>query len=117
MLVEEIERRGHKALFYPKFHCELNFIEYYWGAAKRYARDNCLYTFKGLKQTVPVALASVKSDSIRKFAAMSMRYMDGYRKRLTGVDLEKAARKYKSHRRVAQLFAEHENSTCAITHF
>lgn len=110
MLVEEIERRGHKAVFYPKYHCELNFIEYFWGAAKRYARDNCLYTFKGLRQIVPVALASVKCESIRKFAAMSLVYMDGYRKGLTGADLDKAARKYKSHRRVAQLFAEYENS-------
>ena len=53
MLVEEIAKRGHKAMFYPKFHCELNFIEYFWGAVKRYTRNNCQYTFKALKQVVP----------------------------------------------------------------
>ena len=30
----EIEKRGHKCIFYPKYHCELNYIEMYWGAAK-----------------------------------------------------------------------------------
>ena len=33
-LQELIESRGHLCDFYPKYHCELNFIEQYWGAAK-----------------------------------------------------------------------------------
>lgn len=33
-LQELVERRGHICDFYPKYHCELNFIEQYWGAAK-----------------------------------------------------------------------------------
>jgi hypothetical protein len=33
-LQEYIESRGHICDFYPKFHCELNFIEQYWGAVK-----------------------------------------------------------------------------------
>ena len=32
----EIEARGHKVIFYPKFHCELNPIEPYWCKAKWY---------------------------------------------------------------------------------
>ena len=35
-LQEAIERAGHLVVFYPPFHCEINFIEYYWGAAKQY---------------------------------------------------------------------------------
>lgn len=104
-LVEEIEKQGHKAIFYPKFHCELNFIEYFWGAAKRYARENCEYTFKGLKQTIPRALASVKPSTIRRFSVISRRYMEGYRNGLTGFELDKAVKKYKSHRRVSQYFS------------
>jgi hypothetical protein len=33
-LQEFVERCGHFCDFYPKYHCELNFIEQYWGAAK-----------------------------------------------------------------------------------
>lgn len=34
MLQHSIEERGHICLFLPKFHCELNAIELYWGYAK-----------------------------------------------------------------------------------
>ena len=30
-----ISEAGHGVIFYPEFHCELNYIEYYWGALKR----------------------------------------------------------------------------------
>jgi hypothetical protein len=33
-LQELIESHGHLCDFYPKYHCELNFIEQYWGTAK-----------------------------------------------------------------------------------
>jgi hypothetical protein len=33
-LEELITSQGHICDFYPKYHCELNFIEQYWGAAK-----------------------------------------------------------------------------------
>jgi hypothetical protein len=47
--IEEIvEDAGHLVMFYPKFHCELNWIEYYWGACKHYARKHCNYTLPGI---------------------------------------------------------------------
>ena len=45
---EVIKAAGHLCIFLPRFHCELNFIEYFWGAVKKYLRDHCDYTFTTL---------------------------------------------------------------------
>ena len=37
----------------------------YWGAAKKYTRDNCNYTWSGLQITVSKALDSVLLITIR----------------------------------------------------
>jgi len=36
VIEELIEKADYKYIFYPKFYCELNFIERYWRAYKRY---------------------------------------------------------------------------------
>ncbi|PWW74615.1 hypothetical protein C7212DRAFT_209359, partial [Tuber magnatum] len=36
-LQEELKGAGQEVIFYPKFHCELNFIERFWCTAKYYA--------------------------------------------------------------------------------
>ena len=99
---EKIEERGHLVMFYPKFHPELNFIEYFWAAAKRFARENCDYTIRGLRSTVHHALESVRSDTIRKYHYKTLRIMSAYREGFSmgTKDFEEIV--YKSHRRVRQ---------------
>ena len=38
-LAELVESHGHICDFYLKYHCELNFIEQYWGAAKTHYHE------------------------------------------------------------------------------
>ena len=100
LIAEPIEAAGHRCIFYPKFHCELNYIEYFWGAAKYYCRVNCDYTWQGLKNIVPEALASVDLLTIQRFARRAQRYMSAYRRGLTLKAAEYAVKKYKSHRKI-----------------
>ncbi|RPA79191.1 hypothetical protein BJ508DRAFT_363381 [Ascobolus immersus RN42] len=93
--------RGHTVIFYPKFHCELNWIEYYWGAAKRYTRDNCEYSIEGLRSNVPLALLSISSSLIHKFFMRVIRMISAYSKKYRYGSEEYEEIVYKSHRRVS----------------
>jgi hypothetical protein len=67
LLQEIIEERGHICDFYPKYHCELNFIEQYWGAAKQnYRNQSRAATLEDMQRNVLNALESVSIDKIRK---------------------------------------------------
>ena len=99
-LEEEVEALGHRALFYPKFHCELDFVERYWYRAKWFARENCGYSFEALKATVPEALASVSNASIRVFYRLALRAIDAYSAGARYGTEELRQNVYKSHRQV-----------------
>jgi hypothetical protein len=58
-LEEELLSVHQCIIFYPKFHCEQNFIERFWYSTKFYSRENCQYTLEALRQTVPAALHSI----------------------------------------------------------
>lgn len=68
----------NEVIFYPKFHCELNFIERFWCAAKFYARENCKYSLDGLRETIPEALASVSTASILRYFERCMGTIQAY---------------------------------------
>ena len=99
-LEEELTRLGLELIFYPKFHCELNFIERFWCSAKHYARDNCSYSLQGLRETVPNALHSVSATTINNYFNHCDRTIDAYAEDLTYGTKEFTTRMYKSHRQV-----------------
>ena len=45
---------NHMCEKYPKFHCEYNFIERYWGYAKREIRRRCSYKYDDLVRVIPL---------------------------------------------------------------
>jgi hypothetical protein len=91
----------------PKYHCELNIIEYFWGMAKRYARDHCDYKFASLVRAVPEGLAAVPLVTIRRWEMRFWRYCEAYKRGLEHGDAcaevkklhSRTKKMYKSHRR------------------
>ena len=66
--VEElILNKGHRAMFIPKFHCELNLIERVWCRAKQYIHNHCDYSFSNLEKIIDTALDAVSVELIRKY--------------------------------------------------
>ena len=97
LVQETIEAAGHYCIFLPKYHCELNFIEYFWGAVKKFIRDNCDYTFNTLKDNLPKAMASVKLETIRKWEHWTIRWCEAYRMGLGAKDAQQCVQEYSSH--------------------
>jgi hypothetical protein len=102
LLETVIRAAGHEVIFYPKFHCELNYIEYYWAALKRYTRENCRYSFLELEATVLEGMNFVGLKTIRRFAMRSKRWMMAYMNGLSEEQRAYAEKQYKSHRREAR---------------
>jgi hypothetical protein len=62
---ETIEKYGHLVTFLPKYHPELNPIEYVWGRSKIYARQHCSYSLPALRDMIPKCLGrEVVTDEI-----------------------------------------------------
>ncbi len=101
---------GHICIFLPKFHCEINFIEYFWGAVKRWLREHCDYTFDTLRANMPKALKSISVELIRKWEHRAWRFIDAYSEGLGAKDAQAKVRafsscKYTSHRRIPERLA------------
>ncbi len=106
---EVIESRGHYVIYYPKYHCELNFIERIWGYIKARIRKECDYTFAGLKERLPLVIKSISITFVRKVVRSVFRFMHGYTKGLEGGFLEYVSKLYRSHRRIPdRVFKEEE---------
>jgi hypothetical protein len=121
-----IESQGHLCTFLPKFHPELNWIEYFWGQTKRYTRWHCAYDIKSLRKNVPAALDSVPRGSppappkceilaltclsatlTWKYWRKSQRILHAYRDGFTYGTKEFTQRAYKQHRTVSLSLGSH----------
>ena len=60
------------------FHCEPNYIEVFRGDVKRYARENCYYSFVDLEDSVKAGLNLVSLTTIWRFANWSRRWIIAY---------------------------------------
>ena len=100
-----LESKGHKALYLPKFHPELNPIERILAQSKRYTKAYCKYTLPLLRSTMLLGLDSVTVENICNFHSKCRHYMFAYFEgHVAGAKLEEQVKKYrtavKSHRRI-----------------
>jgi hypothetical protein len=66
-LAEYIEKCGHICDFYLKYHCELNFIKQYWGAAKyQYRGTPCTHLMDKMRENVQASLDNVPLSQIQR---------------------------------------------------
>jgi len=97
-----IKDRGHKCIFIPKFYCELNAIEMYWGYGKARYRQVKKTSFEHAKREVLIALDACSINTMRRFYNRASRFMDAYRK---GLGVKAAAwcvKKQKGHRTISE---------------
>lgn len=83
MLEEIVVDNGFIFELYPKYHCECNWIERYWGAAKKEARRECDYSFQSLNNNINSFLDSVSPENeeplkIRRYFNKSFAYINAY---------------------------------------
>ena len=100
-LEEIVEGHGFKIIFYPKYHCELNYIELVWGWTKCHHRRTCTYNYQDLKAELPNTMENlIPLPTIQRYFRYCLRFMSGYRSGLTGLLLDYSVKKYKGHRTI-----------------
>jgi len=63
------EDAGHLILRTPQYHPELQPIEMCWGIAKNYIARHCDFTFRKLRENLPLAFSQITSETCRKLVA------------------------------------------------
>ena len=117
-LQEFVESHGHLCDFYPKYHCEMNFIEQYWGAAKLcFCRKSSKHWWHEKESTglsgwcshytnLSVCLdfscsnhciLKLLCDCVYRYANRSAWFIHAYGEGLTGAQAAWANKRYHSH--------------------
>ena len=100
-LTEVVKGCGYQIIFFPKFHCELNFIEMFRGWMKSYHRRHCAYNYNHLKSNLPgIILNEMPIAFVRRTARHYYRFMGGYRQGLDGPVLDYTMKKCGGNRRI-----------------
>ncbi|PCH39108.1 hypothetical protein WOLCODRAFT_84904, partial [Wolfiporia cocos MD-104 SS10] len=94
-LEEYITSRGHLCDYYPKYHCELNFIEQYWGHAKMHYHTSPQTS--DINEMEQIVLRCLDNVSLL-YANRSARFISAYAQGLSGAEAVWANRKYHGHR-------------------
>lgn len=102
-----VEERGHCLDYYPKYHCELNWIERVWSNVKAKLRIHCDYTFQTLRDNYPKFLKEVSATVCKRYYNVALRWMSAYRLKhndqgLNYKQLQYITKKFKSHRRIPE---------------
>ncbi|KNF05320.1 hypothetical protein PSTG_01534 [Puccinia striiformis f. sp. tritici PST-78] len=95
-----IEEAGHRCLFLPKFHCELNPIELLWSYIKTdfQRQTHTTSTWKQPQALFEKSRKSCPISAIRKYFRKIDRQHSAYELGLQGRAAEQAMKKYMSHR-------------------
>ena len=93
---------GFILLLLPKFHPELNAIEYVWASQKRFARKNCKHNVKGLSKLVREARSSITGENMRNCFYHARQWAYAYLTKPDGFQAQQLVKLYSSHRRVTK---------------
>ena len=73
----QIDTQGHRCEFLPKYHPELNPVEFCWGWVKRWMRMHCRYTYESMLENLPIAMVDMFPLSIiRNFFRHARNFMN-----------------------------------------
>ena len=101
LLEEAALQLGVEALFLPKFHCELNYIEYLWGYSKCDVRRRTDGSRDKLMELVPSSLRTCPLSTIRRWSRRMWRMVFAYSQPALVAEsglVEFVCKRYKSHR-------------------